>query len=468
MEGAVMPVRLLTDAERNRLGEFPQDISTEDLFAHFTLLGDDRTLIPSTSAPANRLGFAVTLCTVRFLGFYPEGPTTIPKNVARYVGQQIMVSPQALDAYPEREQTRTDHLRRIYKYLGYRRSTQADLKEMFGWLVERATEHDDPVLLVSLAADRFKAQKLVRPRISRLERMAAVARERANDETFLALSPVLTEEVKTMLDALLVPVPEVSRAQRRARRRSPEPAPGRTRHSWLREGATSNSPPAILAQLKKLEVLREMGIQRFDLEVINHNRLKYLANLGRRYTNQALQRQAPERRYPILLSFLSEAYSEITDEIVDLFDHRLQEADSKARRNLAEFRQGAARATDEKIRLFRELGRILLDPEVPDGDVREAVYEAVGSPERLMRRWRNPRSSCAPPTTTTMTSSPSSTPTSASSPQIFWKRWSSTPTARTTHCWRPSRYCAASTLRSAGGYRMRRRSASCRASGDLT
>ena len=303
-----MPVRLLTDAERNRLGGFPQDMASEDLFAHFTLLGNDRSLIPSTSAPANRLGFALALCTVRYLGFCPEDLQTLPENVAWYVGQQIMVSPEALAAYPEREQTRTEHLRRIYEYLGYRRPTPADLRDLFAWLVERAIEHDDPVLLVSLAADRFKAEKLVRPRISRLERMAAAARERANDETFLALSPMLTEETKVMLDALLVPEPEVSRAERRARRRSPGPAPGRTPHSWLREGATSNSPPAILAQLKKLEVLREMGVESFELGTINHNRLKYLANLGRRYTNQALQRQAPGRRYPILLAFLSEAY----------------------------------------------------------------------------------------------------------------------------------------------------------------
>lgn len=379
-----MPASLLTDAERTRLGGFPQDIATEDLFAHFSLSGDDRALIPSTSAQTNRLGFAVALCTVRYFGFYPDDPATIPHDVAWYVGQQIMVSPDALAAYPEREQTRTEHLRRIYEYLGYRRPTQVDLRELFGWLVERAIEHDDPALLVSLAAERFKAEKLVRPRISRLERMAAAARERANDETFLALSPMLAEEAKAMLDALLIPEPEVSRAERRARRRSPGPAPGRTPHSWLREGATSNSPPVILAQLKKLEVLREMGVEDFDLRAINHNRLKYLANLGRRYTNQALQRQAPERRYPILLSFLSEAYSEITDEVVDLFDHRLQEAESKSKRDLAEFRQGAARATDEKVRLFRQLGRILLDPEVPDGAVREAVYKAVGSPEKLL------------------------------------------------------------------------------------
>lgn len=147
------------------MGGFPQDLAAEDLFAHFTLLRDDRALIPSTSAPANRLGFAVALCMVRYIGFYPENPTTIPANVAWYIGQQIMVSLDALAAYPERKQTRTEHLRRIYEYLDYRRPTQADLRALFDWLVEMVIEHDEPALLVSLAADRFKAQKLIRPRI---------------------------------------------------------------------------------------------------------------------------------------------------------------------------------------------------------------------------------------------------------------------------------------------------------------
>ena len=303
-----MPVRLLTDAERNRLDGFPHDMAAEDLFAHFTLLGADHALIPTTSAPANRLGFTVALCTVRYLGFYPEDPMTIPQNVAWYVGQQIMVSPEALADYPEREQTRTEHLRRIYEYLGYRRPTQADLRELFDWLVERAIEHDDPVLLVSLAVERFKAQKLVRPRIGRLERMAAAARERANDETFLAVSSMLTEEVKALLDALLIPEPEVSRAERRARRHSRGPAPGRTPHSWLREGATSNSPPAILAQLRKLKVLREMGVEDFDLGTINHNRLKHLipepevSRAERRARRHSLWGSPSPRSHPALVA----------------------------------------------------------------------------------------------------------------------------------------------------------------------
>jgi hypothetical protein len=55
-----MPVRLLTDAERGRLSGFPTEVPTEDLHAFFTLTGRDRGAVPATSAPANRLGFALS------------------------------------------------------------------------------------------------------------------------------------------------------------------------------------------------------------------------------------------------------------------------------------------------------------------------------------------------------------------------------------------------------------------------
>jgi TnpA family transposase len=249
-------------------------------------------------------------------------------------------------------------------------SATEDLRELFAWLVERALEHDNPALLVRLAAERLKIQKVVRPGVSRLERMVAAARERTDEETHRALSHVLDAGTRPRLDALLEVDPSLS--------------PARTRHAWLKEGATSNTPRAILQQLEKLAFLRELGADRFDVSVVNPNRLRFLAGLGRRHTNQALGRLAPERRHPILAAFLYEAHAELTDEIVALFDACIAHADARARRELDEFRKGAAKATNEKVRLFRDVGLILLDPTVEDAAVRAAVHERLGPPERLL------------------------------------------------------------------------------------
>ena len=63
------------------------------------------------------------------------------------------------------------------------------------------------------------------------------------------------------------------------------------------------------------------GVDRWDLRALHPNRLKFLARLGKRSTNQALQRAPAERRYPILVAFLRQSLEETTDEVIDLFDH---------------------------------------------------------------------------------------------------------------------------------------------------
>lgn len=308
---------------------------------------------------------------MRYLGFCPEDLASVRGNAAAlYVGQQLMVPAEALSGYPEREQTRTDHLKRVYAHLGYRRPAPEHLRGLFRWTVERALEHDDAPLLVSLLAERMKQERIVRPGVSRLERTVA-ARKRAGEKTFRAVLPLLSEETRAGLDGLLVPDPDLPGVSER------------TRLSWLKEGATANSPRAILGQLEKLSFLRTLGADTLDLSALNPNRLKFLASLGRRHTNQALRRLAPERRYPVLLAFVADAHAEITDEIVDLFDRLLAQADARSRRELDEFRKGASRAIGEKVRLFREIGEILLDPATADENVRVAVLERVGSAERL-------------------------------------------------------------------------------------
>jgi hypothetical protein len=83
-----------------------------------------------------------------------------------------------------------------------------------------------------------------------------------------------------------------------------------------------------VAELKKLDFLRSLGAAGWDLSAINPNRLKFLAQLGRRATSQALQRLVPERRYAILAAFLRQSVEEITDEVVDLYDRCLAQSRS--------------------------------------------------------------------------------------------------------------------------------------------
>ena len=56
-----MPGQLFTDAERRRLGGFPDRVSHEDLVTYYTLTRSDRAEVNQCAADdADRLGYAST------------------------------------------------------------------------------------------------------------------------------------------------------------------------------------------------------------------------------------------------------------------------------------------------------------------------------------------------------------------------------------------------------------------------
>ena len=67
-----MPVDFLTEAERERWQRFPDTIPQDDLFVFFQLSADDKREVRRQRDHQNRLGYALQLCTLRYLGFVPD------------------------------------------------------------------------------------------------------------------------------------------------------------------------------------------------------------------------------------------------------------------------------------------------------------------------------------------------------------------------------------------------------------
>jgi TnpA family transposase len=364
-----VPASFLSAAERERLNNFPPAIGELDLATHFTLTAEDRALIEQRRRPANRLGIALQLCTLRHIGFVPDDLRRAPHAALAMLATQLRIAVNAIDEYAEREQTRTDHLQEAMAALSFRAAGAQDLEQLEAWLVERALEHDRPTLLLQLAGDWLRRERVVRPGVTVLERLVGSAWERAEVESRQRLGHLLDQPARMRaLDGLLLVEPEV----------------GGTRLAWLRTGATASTSKAILGQLAKLSFLQGLGAGGWDLAALPPNRRRFLAQWARRSTNQALQRWAPERRHPALLAFCADTAAELTDEVVELFDRALASTDARARRELDELRKRVARATNEKVRLFIQLGRILLEPETEADAKLRQVEQRIGL-ERLRR-----------------------------------------------------------------------------------
>jgi TnpA family transposase len=362
-----VPGQFLSNAERERLNRIPGNISKADLASFFTLTDSDLRVIPVKSSGYNRLGFALQISALRYMGFCPDDLTTTPPSVVRYVAFQLGIDPHDIARYGLREQTRTDHVNNVEAHLGFRRAENRDLRELSKWLVKRALEHDKPTLLFHMASERLHAAKIVRPGVTILERLVVTARQTAREETYQSLSFMVTEDRQRFLDGILM-----------TSETDQQPWPkGRTALHWLRYAATSSTPNAILATIEKLQFLHEAGVDRWDLSSLNPNRQKILAQEGRRSTNQELQRMSPQRRYPILIAFLYQSLQDITDELIDLFDRCLADRYRNAKRDNQAFRLAIAKTANEKLLLFQDIVRIVLDPAIPDERLRSRIYQEI-------------------------------------------------------------------------------------------
>jgi TnpA family transposase len=362
-----MSSEFLSTAERERWQRFPETVPQDDLAAYFLLSDDDQREVNRQRESFNRLGYALQLCTLRYLGFVPTDFKATSQVVVSFVADQLGIAPSVFEQYDNRR-TQSDHRLHVRAYLGFRPATPIDLYALETWLLARALEHDKPTLLLQLACEKFYRERIVRPGVTRLERWVATAREKAHAETFRQLMPLLSDDRKTLLDGLL----------------QPDATTGRTPLSWLRQESDSHAASQILATLQKIGFLQDEDVEQWDLSSLNPNRAKWLAQIGWKATNQYLQRMPPARRYPVLIAFLQQALLHHTDVSVELFDQCLWGCHSEARQELEEFRKAMARSTNDKLKLFQQLGQVLLDDDIEDLDVRSESFERV--PKEVLQK----------------------------------------------------------------------------------
>ena len=360
---------VFSEDELAQLRRFPEPARAE-LIRYFTLAPADEAFARKFRGLDNVLGAAVQLCTLPWLGYVPDDVAAAPAAVVARLSEKLGIPVGELRGYGAREQTRTDHLREVAAYLGWRALDEPRWKDLEEFLFARAMEHDSPKLLFRLACEYLSSSRLVRPGVvSILERVAS-ARERAREETSALLGPVLVPSLCAELDGML----------------AVDPVRGRTPLSWLGTGPVSATPASVKGELEKLAFLRGMDAHTLDLSVLPAERRRFLAGLGRRLTAQNLARREPARRYPILLTLIAQSAVDVLDEVLLLFDQALSGRESAAREKMTEMLAERARRGEDRQALLDDILKIVLDPEVGDDQVGARLRGDIGH-ERMRAAW---------------------------------------------------------------------------------
>lgn len=358
-----MPVDFLTTSQRQRYGSYPGSLSSDELARNFHLDDDDREWIATKRRDSSRLGFALQLATVRFLGTFLEDPTAVPAAVLRTVAAQIDVADvTCATAYRQSEQ-RWRHTAEIRARYGYREFAEKGIQFRLGrWLCAMCwTGTDRPSLLFDHASGWLIGHKVLLPGISILERFIAEVRSRMEARLWRLLVQDVGAEQQIRLDELLAPVEG-------------------SRQSWfdqLRKGPVRVSSPALVEALVRIETVRGLGIT-LPATPVPPSRIAALARFANSVKVSAVARLPAARRTATLVAFIHSLEASAHDDAFDVLAILLRDLFGKAEQADRKVRLRTLKDLDQAASTLAEACRMLLDPNLPDSEVRSRVYAAVG------------------------------------------------------------------------------------------
>jgi TnpA family transposase len=358
-----MPVEFLSQDQQHRYGRYTEAPSPFQLARYFHFDDRDRQLIGQHRRDSNRLGFAIQLGTVRFLGTFLPEPTDVPANVITNVANQLDIPDTTCLADYRLRETHWDHAAEITRAYGYHDFHEP--REVFclvRWLYTRAwLSAERPSVLFDLATARLVERKVLLPGVTVLERLVARVQDRAATRLWHRLAQLPNAVQQANLEAL-VAVPDGARS-------SPL--------DQLRRAPVRVSGPALVAALHRLDAIRALGVSALSLDHIPPNRLRALARYGAAARAQTIARMAPERRLATLLAFARTFELTAMDDALDLLDLLLSDLVRTAQQTGEKERIRTLRDLDAAALQLWEALQVLLDDSIDATAVRSQTFAQI-------------------------------------------------------------------------------------------
>ena len=355
-----MPRRsILSVTERDSLFALPE--SKDELIRLYTLNESDLSIIRQHRGAANRLGFAVQLCYMRYPSVIFGANDTPYKPLLQIVAEQLKISPSAWIDYGQREKTRREHLLELQAIFGFQPFTMQHYRPSVRQLESMARDTDKGILLATELVESLRRQNILLPSPNVIERICAEAITRANRDVHAALTEGLSEAHCHRLDGLLK-IKDGSKL---------------TWLAWLRQSPAKANSVHMNAHIERLKTLLAIELPNGIERNVHQNRLLKIAREGGQMQVTDLAKFETQRRYATLVALVIEGMATVIDEIIDLHDRIMGKLFAAAKNKHQQQFQASGKAINDKVRLYGRIGRALLDAKQNGSDPFVAIESVM-------------------------------------------------------------------------------------------
>ena len=358
-----MPVDFLTAEHKAGYGQFSGEPNEVQLARYFHLDEADLAFISNRRGVQNRLGFALQLTSVRFLGTFLSDLTLVPTNVQVFVAWQLSVNDiSVLANYAQRDTTKREHTAIIRKHYGYHEFSDPWPFRLSRLLYSRAwISNERPSLMFDFAIAWLIQHKVLLPGVTTLIRLISKIRERVANRLWLQLSSLPTDKQKAKLETLLQ-VPNGERISRFDR---------------FRRGPVTISSPAFKEAVKRYKELQAFNMRELDFSRIPPVRLKTLARHAGMISINKIAGMPDDKRIAILVAFAKAFETIALDEALDVLDMLIADIAGDARKIGQKNRLRTLKDLDKSALALAEVCALILSDEPQDDRLRKAIFDRI-------------------------------------------------------------------------------------------
>lgn len=362
-----MPVEFLSAEQEKRYGRYAGEPSFEQLAKYFYLDNVDLKLIKERRGNHNRLGLALQLCTVRFLGTFLTDPTDVPKVIIDFLAKQLNIDDTECVYHYRNSETKWEHtalIKQRYGYVDFH--AQPEHWKLVRWLYQRASlGTESQSMLFDLTTARLVERRILLPGVTVLARLVASVKDRAANRMWNVLSKLPSKKQVSELEKLLL-IPDLQRYSTLDR---------------LSRSPTRVSSQSLVAAINRLEEIRAIGIGDIDLSKIPPTRVKFLARYAAASRTHAIARMPDAKRIATLLTFIHELEYTATDDVIDLLDLLIKSLLARSKREGESERLRTLKDLDAAALRLAEAVEVVLDDDFEDTSIRSEAFERVSREE---------------------------------------------------------------------------------------